>query len=87
LQIDILERNPDGDADAYTDEDIAHMRKVTSYCKRHLAQEEASLNDKSDEEAEKTKSYRSLKCVFLLFPFRDRGADSVARTGTGATMR
>ena len=35
--------------------DIAHMRRVVSYCKRHLAQEQtAKLNPNS-------KSYKSLK--------------------------
>ncbi|KAL7337348.1 hypothetical protein BJY59DRAFT_654759 [Rhodotorula toruloides] len=59
--IDILERNPDKDPEQYTDEDIEHMRKVTSYCKRHLAQEEKNNAEKDPEELEQTKSYRSLK--------------------------
>lgn len=36
-------------------DDIAHMRKVVSYCKRHLAQEEKAKQDTN------SKSYRSLK--------------------------
>ena len=37
------------------------MRKVVSYCKRHLAQEEHMKNEKSPEELAKTKSTLSLK--------------------------
>ncbi|BGP42368.1 hypothetical protein JCM10450v2_006462 [Rhodotorula kratochvilovae] len=59
--IDILERNPDKDPEEYTEEDIAHMRKVTSYCKRHLAQEGRMAEEKEPEELEQTKSYQSLK--------------------------
>ncbi|GAA5824021.1 hypothetical protein JCM11251_003382 [Rhodosporidiobolus azoricus] len=59
--IDILERNPDRDPEQYTEEDIAHMRKVTSYCKRHLAQEGNMIEEKGEEEYEKTKSFKSLK--------------------------
>lgn len=36
-------------------EDVAHMRRVVAYCKRHLAQEETAKKDTS------SKSYRSLK--------------------------
>jgi hypothetical protein len=42
------------DADGKQD-DLAHMRKVVSYCKRHLAQEE---NAKKNTDG---KSYKSLK--------------------------
>ncbi|GAA5916381.1 hypothetical protein JCM8208_003418 [Rhodotorula glutinis] len=59
--IDILERNPKKDPEEYTEEDLAHMRKVTSYCKRHLAQEGRMAEEKEPEELEQTKSYRSLK--------------------------
>ena len=31
--IDILNRNPDKDPEKYEADDIAHMRKVVSYCK------------------------------------------------------
>ncbi|KZT50131.1 hypothetical protein CALCODRAFT_216518 [Calocera cornea HHB12733] len=59
--VDILKRNPSKDANKYTEDDIAHMRKVVSYCKRHLAQEEKLKDSKSPEELEQTKSTRSLK--------------------------
>jgi len=36
-------------------DDLAHMRKVVSYCKRHLAQEEKAKQDTN------SKSYKSLK--------------------------
>jgi hypothetical protein len=36
-------------------DDIDHMRKVVSYCKRHLAQEEKAKQDTN------SKSYKSLK--------------------------
>jgi len=49
------------DTERYTDEDKAHMRKVVSYCKRHLAQEEHLKQEKSAEELEQSKSTRSLK--------------------------
>ncbi|BGP26660.1 hypothetical protein JCM10295v2_005613 [Rhodotorula toruloides] len=57
----MFEGNPDKDPEQYTDEDVEHMRKVTSYCKRHLAQEETNNAEKDPEELEQTKSYRSLK--------------------------
>lgn len=59
--VDILKRNPQKKADKYTEDDIAHMRKVVSYCKRHLAQESKMKETKSKEELEQTKSVRSLK--------------------------
>ncbi|GAA5858960.1 hypothetical protein JCM8547_007176 [Rhodosporidiobolus lusitaniae] len=59
--IDILERNPSGDPEEYTEDDIAHMRKVTSYCKRHLAQEGGMIDEKGEEGYEQTKSHKSLK--------------------------
>ncbi|KAK9900808.1 hypothetical protein P389DRAFT_177513 [Cystobasidium minutum MCA 4210] len=59
--VDILKRNPKKDADKYTDEDLQHMRKVVSYCKRHLAQEDKMKETKSKEELEQTKSTKSLK--------------------------
>ncbi|KAN0064106.1 hypothetical protein ACQY0O_003270 [Thecaphora frezii] len=58
---DILRRNPDKEKDKYTEEDLKHMRKVVSYNKRHLAQEEHLKESKSEEELKKTKSYKSLK--------------------------
>ncbi|UKZ50098.1 hypothetical protein TrVGV298_004354 [Trichoderma virens] len=59
--VEILESNPDKDPEKYTDDDVSHMRKVVSYCKRHLAQEEKANNAKPVEEVKKTKSYASLK--------------------------
>ncbi|KAL6875065.1 hypothetical protein J3F83DRAFT_729731 [Trichoderma novae-zelandiae] len=59
--VEILESNPDKDPEKYTDDDISHMRKVVSYCKRHLAQEEKANNEKPIEDVKKTKSYASLK--------------------------
>lgn len=59
--IEILKANPDKDPEKYTEDQIQHMRKVASYCKRHLAQESSSLEEKDPEEAKKTKSYISLK--------------------------
>lgn len=59
--IEILKANPDKDPEKYTEDQIQHMRKVASYCKRHLAQESGSLEEKDPEEAKQTKSYISLK--------------------------
>ncbi|KAF6829704.1 hypothetical protein CPLU01_07786 [Colletotrichum plurivorum] len=59
--VEILKENPEKKEDAYTDEQVEHMRKVVAYCKRHLAQESKSNSDKSEEEVKKTKSYASLK--------------------------
>ncbi|KAG8670260.1 hypothetical protein FPOAC2_09609 [Fusarium poae] len=59
--VEILKENPKKEPSKYTDEQIQHMRKVVSYCKRHLAQETKANNDKSPEEVKKTKSYASLK--------------------------
>ncbi|ORY83238.1 hypothetical protein BCR37DRAFT_336964, partial [Protomyces lactucae-debilis] len=59
--IKILESNPDRQEDKYAEEDIDHMRKVVSYCKRHLAQEEGMKERKSEAELKETKSYKSLK--------------------------
>ncbi|KAK7521892.1 hypothetical protein IWZ03DRAFT_369711 [Phyllosticta citriasiana] len=53
--IEILEKNPDKDPEKYDEDDIQHMRKVVSYCKRHLAQEEHTKKNTE------SKSYRSLK--------------------------
>lgn len=58
---EILKSNPNKDPKKYNDDQISHMRKVVAYCKRHLAQEEQSLKNKSESEAKKTKSYISLK--------------------------
>ncbi|KAI5847161.1 hypothetical protein DFP73DRAFT_544399 [Morchella snyderi] len=53
--VNILENNPDRVPEKYRDEDIDHMRKVVSYCKRHLAQEEQAKKNTN------SKSYKSLK--------------------------
>jgi hypothetical protein len=53
--VNILEDNPTGNSSGYSDQDIDHMRRVVSYCKRHLAQEERAKQDTN------SKSYRSLK--------------------------
>jgi hypothetical protein len=53
--VKILEDNPTGNLSGYSDQDIDHMRRVVSYCKRHLAQEEKAKQDTN------SKSYRSLK--------------------------
>ncbi|MCJ1463305.1 hypothetical protein MMC07_001911 [Pseudocyphellaria aurata] len=53
--IEILKKNPSKDPDKYDQEDVAHMRKVVAYNKRHLAQEEKAKHDPN------SKSYKSLK--------------------------
>ncbi|KAI9806938.1 MAG: hypothetical protein M1833_002596 [Piccolia ochrophora] len=53
--IKILSKNPGKDPQKYDEEDVDHMRKVVSYCKRHLAQEEAAKRNTD------SKSYKSLK--------------------------
>lgn len=53
--VSILEHNPSKEPSGYSDEDVDHMRRVVSYCKRHLAQEEKAKQDTT------SKSYRSLK--------------------------
>ncbi|KAJ9114180.1 hypothetical protein QFC20_001696 [Naganishia adeliensis] len=59
--VEILRDNPTKDASKYTDEQVDHMRRVVSYCARHLAQEEKMKDTKTEEELEKTKSTKSLK--------------------------
>ncbi|KAI0640215.1 hypothetical protein C8Q77DRAFT_1043734 [Trametes polyzona] len=54
--VEILRKNPDRDPEKYDEEDIAHMRKVVSYAKRHLAQEDHLKDTKTREELENTKS-------------------------------
>ncbi|KAK0615917.1 hypothetical protein B0T17DRAFT_539593 [Bombardia bombarda] len=53
--VEILRKNPKRDPSKYDEDDIPHMRKVVSYCKRHLAQEEKAKQDTG------SKSYKSLK--------------------------
>lgn len=57
--VDILRRNPKKQKDAYTDEDIQHMRKVVAYCARHLAQENKLKDTKSEEELEQVGAARA----------------------------
>jgi hypothetical protein len=57
----ILKRNPGRKARKYDEEDVAHMRKVVAYCKRHLAQEDKLKATKSPDALEHTKSTISLK--------------------------
>ncbi len=53
--IQILKKNPKKDPSNYDKNDLAHMRRVAAYNKRHLAQEEnAKQNTNSN-------SYKSLK--------------------------
>ncbi|KAK0542771.1 hypothetical protein OC846_005716 [Tilletia horrida] len=59
--VQILRNNPDKDAEKYSEDDLAHMRKVVAYCKRHIAQEDKLKQSKSPEELEQTKSAKSLK--------------------------
>ncbi|KAG6157390.1 hypothetical protein E4U44_000666 [Claviceps purpurea] len=59
--VEILKANPQKKPDKYDDDQVEHMRKVVSYCKRHLAQESSANENKSTEELKKTKSYASLK--------------------------
>lgn len=53
--IEILKKNPKKDPEKYAEGDLGHMRKVVSYNKRHLAQEEKAKQDTD------SKSYESLK--------------------------
>ncbi|KIV90467.1 hypothetical protein PV10_07773 [Exophiala mesophila] len=53
--IAILQKNPKKDPSKYDQDDIAHMRKVAAYNKRHLAQEEKAKQDTE------SNSYKSLK--------------------------
>ncbi|KAM0499533.1 hypothetical protein ACHAP8_005690 [Fusarium lateritium] len=76
--VEILKENPKKEPSKYTDEQVQHMRKVVSYCKRHLAQETKANNDKSPEEVKKTKSYASLKNWghdFLKAQGKENGSD------------
>ncbi|CDO76488.1 hypothetical protein BN946_scf184615.g14 [Trametes cinnabarina] len=59
--VEILRKNPTRDPEKYDDEDIEHMRKVVSYTKRHLAQEDHLKETKTRTELENTKSTISLK--------------------------
>ncbi len=52
--VEILKKNPKKDPSKYDDNDVAHMRKVAAYNKRHLAQEEKAKQDTN------SNSYKSL---------------------------
>lgn len=49
--VEILSKNPTKDPEKYDEDDIAHMRKVVSYCKRHLAQEEKAKQNPNNKSA------------------------------------
>lgn len=53
--VEIMKKNPKKDPEGYDEDDISHMRKVVSYCKRHLAQEETAKKNTD------SKTYKSLK--------------------------
>ncbi|KAL9120885.1 MAG: hypothetical protein Q9187_002564 [Circinaria calcarea] len=55
--VGILKKNPDKDPDKYDEEDIAHMRKVVAYCKRHLAQEGKAKQDPNSKSAKSLKNW------------------------------
>ncbi|TFK56422.1 hypothetical protein OE88DRAFT_1618864 [Heliocybe sulcata] len=52
----ILEKNPEKDPEGYDEGEIGHMRKVTGYINRHLAQEDHLKETKTKEGLENTKS-------------------------------
>jgi hypothetical protein len=43
-------RTPKKDPSKYDADDVAHMRRVAAYCKRHLVQEEKAKQDTSSKE-------------------------------------
>lgn len=53
----ILEKNPKKDSKKYEQDDIQHMRKVVSYCKRHLAQEGKAKQDPQSKSAKSLKNW------------------------------
>ena len=55
--IEILKKNPKKDPENYDEDDIPHMRKVVSYCKRHLAQEETAKKDPDSKSAKSLKNW------------------------------
>lgn len=65
--VEILKKNPTKDPSKYDEDDLAHMRKVVSYCKRHLAQESSLKERKNKEELEGSKSTRSLRSEYDLY--------------------
>lgn len=55
--INILEKNPQKDPEAYDDDDVDHMRRVVAYCKRHLAQEDKAKRDPESRSARSLKNW------------------------------
>jgi len=55
--VEILKKNPNKDPGKYDEEDIPHMRKVVSYCKRHLAQEGKAKQDPNSKSAKSLKNW------------------------------
>jgi len=55
--IEILKKNPKKSPDQYDEEDIAHMRRVVAYCKRHLAQEEKAKQNPDSRSARSLKNW------------------------------
>ncbi|QIW95858.1 hypothetical protein AMS68_001376 [Peltaster fructicola] len=55
--IEILKSNPKKDPSKYAEDDIAHMRKVVAYLKRHLAQEEKAKKDPDSKSAKSLKNW------------------------------
>ncbi|KAG8951076.1 hypothetical protein FRC03_012644 [Tulasnella sp. 419] len=86
--VDILTRNPKKEPAAYAEHDIAHMRKVVSYCKRHLAQESRLKDTKSPEELEQTKSTKSLVWIFrVVWAYADQLCHHVFHRKIGAMIQ
>ncbi|CAN8096928.1 unnamed protein product [Discula destructiva] len=82
--VEILKSNPDKNPDGYTEDQLAHMRKVASYCKRHLAQESAGNQSKDAEDVKKTQSYISLKNWGHDF-LKAQGKDSGSANGSNGS--
>ena len=55
--IEILKKNPKKDPSKYDEDDLAHMRKVVAYLKRHLAQEEKAKQDPESKSAKSLKNW------------------------------
>ncbi|KAM3419921.1 hypothetical protein BST61_g3241 [Cercospora zeina] len=55
--VQILKDNPKKDPEKYDEDDIAHMRKVVAYCKRHLAQEGKAKQDPNSKSAKSLKNW------------------------------
>ncbi|EXJ74040.1 uncharacterized protein A1O5_02334 [Cladophialophora psammophila CBS 110553] len=54
--VEILRKNPDKGPSKYDEQNIAHMRKVAAYNKRHLAQEKEKARQDIN-----SKAFRSLR--------------------------